>query len=46
MNGQMNGWKHACNRERDRERTLINMTAEFVNTYIDTHVNRMQCGVL
>ena len=27
--------------ERERERTLINLTHELVNTYIDTHISRM-----
>ena len=27
--------------ERERERTLITLTAELVNTYIDTHINRI-----
>ena len=28
-------------RERQRERTSINLTPELVNTYIDTHINKM-----
>ena len=50
-NGWTDGWMDENTPVIERERTfevvyLINLTAEFVNTYINTHINRMQCGVL